>query len=609
MATETENTSREAVLNADSFGSALSGERILEGAGVAPGIAIGPVYLYTKDAFTIVQRQLTEDEIEPELERFERAVPKAERELNKIAAVAREKLGPESAEIFEAQAMMLRDELLYTAVVEHIREERVSADFTVQSVMSKHRQLMKASENEYLRERANDLLDVQDRIIRHLRRGKILSAVDADTIVVAENLTAADIILFSRRNILGCAMDFGGATSHVSIMARALNVPAVVGLHEITDQVSDGDLLILDGLSGRVIINPTDETIERYRQKQQNYAFYLKEQKHMIPLPAETPDGHRVVLRANLEFKEELDLLREFGAEGVGLFRTEILFLMQGRISFTEEEQFQSYKKITESVSPNVTTFRELDQGGDKEVPLAQREQNPFLGWRGIRILNEREELLRPQLRALLRASAYGPTRIMLPMVTQLQEVYRFKEALAEVSAELDREGIEHDRSIKVGIMVEVPSVSLMAEKFAGVCDFFSIGSNDLTQYVLAVDRGNDLVSSLYDELHPAVLMLIKQTVDAARKAGISVSLCGEVAANPYAVPILVGLGLDELSVSPRYLPEVKRIIRSIKLSEAQALTSKALAACSAEEVTSLVKEWMRERSYIPSFYNDALAG
>lgn len=607
MATETEHTSQETVLNAAPDESTLTVERVLEGAGVAPGIAIGPVFLYTKDAFTVVQRQLSEDEVEPELERFERAVMKAERELNKIASVAREKLGEDSAEIFEAQALMLRDELLYTAVIEHIREERVNADFTVQNVMSKHRQLMKASENEYLRERANDLLDVQDRIIRHLRRGKILSAVDTDTIVVAENLTAADIILFSRRNILGCAMDFGGTTSHVSIMARALNVPAVVGLHEITDQVNEGDLLILDGLSGRVIINPTDETIERYRSKQQNYAVFLREQKHMIPLPASTLDGHRVVLRANLEFKEELDLLSEFGAEGVGLFRTEILFLMQGRISFSEDEQFQSYKKIVESVSPNITTFRVLDLGGDKVLPLAHREQNPFLGWRGIRILNDKEELLFPQLRALLRASAYGPIRILLPMVTQLQEVYQFKEALAAVSAELDRDNTAYDHSIKIGIMVEVPAVSLMADKFAGICDFFSVGSNDLTQYVLAVDRGNDLVSSIYHELHPSVLMLIKKTVDAARKSGISVSLCGEVAANPQATPILVGLGLDELSVSPRYLPEVKRIIRSIKLTEAQDMAARALSAGSAEEVVSMVTDWMRDHSYNPSIYNDAL--
>lgn len=583
----------------------LTAEVVLEGIGVAPGIAIGPAYLYTRDVFTVIQRQLRDDEIEAEIERFERAVFKSEKELKKITSVAREKLGDESGEIFEAQALMLRDEALYNAVIDKIRQEACNADFAVQNVMTKHRQLMKASDSEYLRERANDLLDVQDRIIRHLRRGKILSAVGRDTIVVAENLTAADIILFSRRNILGCALDFGGATSHVSIMARALNVPAVVSLHRITEVVENGDLVVLDGLHGRVIVNPNPQTLAYCKEQQRRYSHFLQEQKFLTPLAPETLDKRRVSLRANLEFKEELTLLREFGAEGVGLFRTEILLLMQGRISFSEEEQFSIYKQIVEHVRPGVTTFRMFDLGGDKVLPLAHREQNPFLGWRGIRVLLDKPDLLIPQLRALLRASAYGPIRLLLPMVTQIDEVVRFRRIVAEVVRELDEEGVTFDHTVPIGIMVEVPSVALMADNFAEISDFFSIGSNDLTQYTLAVDRGNDLVSALFHELHPAILHLIKKATDAAHRKGISVSICGEIASNPYATPVFIGLGIDELSASPRYLPEVKRVIRSIKASEAEALARSALAANEAKDVMEMIEKWLDERGCNPARHMD----
>lgn len=572
-------------------------EEIVHGIGVSPGIAIGPAFLFARDTPDVEEYEVSEEELEEELERFEYAVQKSERDLTKIASIAREKLGEASAGIFEAQAMMLRDEALYDAVVEKIRQDHCNAAFATVAIVSKHRQLLQASDNEFFRERANDLLDVQERIVRHLRRGKILSAIEEDSIVVAETLTAADIILFSRRSILGCAMDFSGSTSHVSIMARSLNLPAVVGTHGLSKKVDNGDLIILDGLHGRIIINPTPETVRSYRAQQDRLRDLELQQKKIVPLAARTKEGYRVALRANLEFAEELPLLSTYGAEGIGLFRTEILFLMQGRLAFSEEDQFATYKRIVDAVAPNTTTFRVLDLGGDKMLPLGHREQNPFLGWRGIRVLLDKPDILIPQLRAILRASAFGPVRILLPMVTSLLEVETFRAIFNAVKGELRATGTRFDENVPVGIMVEVPAVALLIDRFAAVSDFFSIGSNDLTQYTLAVDRGNDLVSHLYQELDPSVLSLIKQTVDAAKRHGIPVGICGEMAGSPRATPLLVGLGLRELSASPVFLPEVKRVIRSMRLSEAEALAEEALRASTAEEVGRMVDEWLHEHT------------
>ncbi|MEX1055790.1 MAG: phosphoenolpyruvate--protein phosphotransferase, partial [Rhodothermales bacterium] len=565
-------------------------ERVVDGIGVAPGIAIGPAYLYARAAFEVEARHISREEMQGEIKRFEQAVSKSERDLVKIASIAREKLGESSAIIFEAQALMLRDPELFEAVLDRIRHDHMSADYAVQTVINKHRQVLKASDSEYLRERSNDMLDLQDRIVRHLRRGKILSAVDSDSIVVAEGLSAADIVLFSRRGILGTVMDYGGATSHVSIMARALSLPAVVSTHGITSLVETGDLMILDGLDGRVIINPTLETLAFYRERQERYHRMHEEQKHLLPLPARTLDDCPVKLMANLEFNEELKLLKEYGAKGVGLFRTEILFLMQRRISLSEDEQFTTYKRIVEAVGPHPTTFRVLDFGGDKMLPLGHREHNPFLGWRGIRILLDKPELLLPQVRAIVRASAYGPLRILLPMVTEVSEVRRFRRILQEVTDEFRNAGVPFDENIPLGIMVEVPAVAIKARKFAAEVDFFSIGTNDLTQYTLAVDRGNDLVADRYQELDPAVLQLIKNTVDAARAEDIPVSLCGELAARPHATPLLLGLGILELSASPIYLPEIKRVIRAIRMENVASLAEAALEAADAYEVQEILR-------------------
>ena len=571
-------------------------EVVVEGIGVAPGVAIGPAYLYAGGAYQARSKHLTEANVEDELDRFERAVARSERELIKIITIAKEKLGGTSGNIFDAQLLILRDPSFYEAVGAAIKEEHMGAGYAVQTVMEGLEKRLRASGNAALRERAADFQDIQNRVLRNLQQGRALSRIDPHRVVVAQNLTAADVLLFSRRGVLGCVLDFGGPTSHVSIMARALGVPAVVSLHDLAEHVQPDDTLIVDGFSGRVILNPTEETRARYEAKQAGYLALKADRIDVVAAPSETLDGHPVQLQANLEFREELPLLHEYGAHGVGLFRTEMLFLTQGK-ALSEAQQYDVYRDVVRAAAPHPVTFRLIDLGGDKLLPMAHRESNPFLGWRGIRILLAKPDLLRPQLRAVLRAAADGPVRILLPMVSALEEIEQVRVAVAEAAAELEAEGASFDANVPLGVMVEVPAVALMAERFAKAVDFFSIGTNDLTQYTLAVDRGNDLVAHLYRELHPAVLGLIAQTVQAGHAAGIPVSLCGEMAADPRMTPLLVGLGLDALSASPAYLTLVKRVLRRMTLGEAQALAAEALAQPDAERVAHLLRTWLCDHS------------
>jgi phosphotransferase system enzyme I (PtsI) len=571
------------------------GEVTLEGIAVSPGIAIGPVYSYARAREQVEQREIVASDVPDELQRFELAVERSERDLRKIATLAEQKIGSDSAAIFEAQALMLRDRQVYDAVQASIRELH-PADASVRHVLDRHRSVLQASESAYLRERAHDLLDLEDRLLRHLRRGTALSQVETDSVVAAPQLSAADVVLFSRRGILGLALEYGGTTSHVSIMARALGTPAVVGVRELTDHVAAGDDIIVDGLTGRVVVRPSEQTRARYLQQQDAYARMVEEHRALVPLPAETPDGHRVALKANLEFREELGLLEEFGAEGIGLFRTEILILMRQRLFVSEEQQTRLYRSIVTENPRGSVTFRVLDLGGDKMLPLGHREANPFLGWRGLRLLLDKPDVLVPQLRAILQAAAFGEARLLLPMVTTLDEVHRFRRLLHDTCDALRAEGLPHNRDLPVGIMVEVPAVALMADRFAPHVDFFSIGTNDLTQYTLAVDRGNDFVAGLFDELNPSVLRLIEMTIRAGHDAGIPVGLCGELAARPEATPILIGMGLDEFSLSPVYLPEVKAVVRKTPLADAQALAHECLLAESAEQVHCLAERFLLDR-------------
>ncbi|MEM6328073.1 MAG: phosphoenolpyruvate--protein phosphotransferase [Bacteroidota bacterium] len=573
-----------------------SGEIVVDGIGVSPGVAIGPAYVYAGGAYQADRDHLAEDATEAEVERFERAVARSERELKKVTLVARQKLGDDSAGIFDAQALILRDSQFFDAVVRLIRERHMGAGWAVQDVLDGHRRRMTASDSPLLRERAADFLDVQNRVLRNLQQGRAFSRIDENRIVVARNLTAADILLFSRRGVLGVVLDFGGPTSHVSIMARALGVPTAVSLHGLADQITPGDEIVVDGFSGRVVVHPEDETRQTYVDRQARFAKLEETRAEVVAEPSETADGHPVKLRANVEFPEEFPLLHTFGAEGVGLFRTEMLFLTEGR-ALEEEQQFEVYREAVRAAAPHPVTFRLLDLGGDKVLPMARRENNPFLGWRGLRILLDKPDLFKPQVRAILRAAAHGPdetpARMLLPMVSSLDEVRLAKGIIREVADALTEAGVPHRSDVPVGIMVEVPAVALMADRFARIADFFSIGTNDLTQFVLAVDRGNDLVAGRYRELHPAVLGLVARSIEAAHSRGIKVSVCGEMAADPRITPLLVGLGVDVLSASPAYLSLVKRVLRMLTMDEARDLALRALRQPDAEAVGRLLDYWL----------------
>ena len=564
----------------------------VEGIGVAPGVAVGEVYLYGGGGYQAEPEHLDADAVEAEVGRFERAVARSERELKKIRLVARQKLGDGSAGIFDAQALILRDGQFYDAVVRRVRDERQGAGWAVQSVMEGLRRRLESSATAALRERAADFLDVQDRVLRNLQQGRAVSRIDRDRVVVAERLSAADVLLFSRHGVRAVVMDFGGPTSHVAIMARALGVPAVVSLHGLAGRVGAGETVVVDGFSGTVIARPTEETRAAAQVKADRFARLSEDRAEMAAAPSETRDGHAVALQANVEFREEFPLLHEYGAEGVGLFRTEMLFLTQGR-ALDEAQQFAVYRDAVVAAAPHAVTFRLLDLGGDKVLPMTRREANPALGWRGLRILLDKADLLRPQLRAVLRAAAEAPDaappRVLLPMVSGLEEVRQFRRVYQSVCDELAAEGAAHRADLPLGIMVEVPSVALLAGTFARHVDFFSVGTNDLTQFTLAVDRGNDLVAGRYHELHPAVLGLIRQTVEAAGGAGIPVGVCGEVAADPRVTPLLVGLGVASLSASPAYLSLVKRVLRAFTLDEAQDLARRALRQPDAASVGRLL--------------------
>lgn len=571
-------------------------ETIIDGIGVAPGIAIGTVHRYQVDRPDVTRTHVEAEEVDDELALLDDALDRAEQELGQVRSVARERLGTEETAILAAQEMMLRDDEVLGTVRRRIRENQESAAHALSSILREHRRRIETSDDEYLRERASDLEELETRLLQFLQRGKTAATIQPNSIVVADRLTAADLIQFRRHDMLGCVTARGGETSHVSIIARALNLPAVAGVEGILDVVDDHDPVILDGRRGRVIVQPRAETLERYREQRARQQSLIEEQAEAEGRPTTTTDQHRVTLRANVDFGETLDALDTYGAEGIGLMRTEVLFLSGREESLQEERQYEVYRKAAEASGTHGATIRLLDLGGDKMLPFSHQEENPFLGWRGIRVLLDREDdLLRPQIRALLRANAHGTIRVLLPMVTHLDEIHRVRTIVDEEADRLAADDISHDPEVSIGVLVEVPAVALQAPRFADAADFLSIGSNDLTQYVLAVDRGNDRVAGRYDALHPAVLGLIQRTVEAGRSTDTPVSLCGEVGSDVHALPVLLGLGVDTLSVSPPYLPTVKHVVSATSIAEAQALATEALDASDAGNVRHRTRVWCNE--------------
>ncbi|MER3522957.1 MAG: phosphoenolpyruvate--protein phosphotransferase [Ignavibacteria bacterium] len=559
-------------------------EIILNGIPASPGIAVGPAYVYSKHVPKVQQREIAPHDVQSEIERLRAAVARSEKELRKILAFTEEKIGRTSALIFEAQIMILNDAVLMQEIERRIRDELRNAEFIVFDEFGKYSRRMLGSADAYIQERAHDVDDVMHRIIRNIQDQKLFSKLEGESIIVSEYLTPADTVIFSRNQILGYATDLGGLTSHAALLSRSLNIPAVLGIRTATKFITTGDRLAIDGYAGAVIVHPTDETLDRLMQKAKRLKEFDKKLEGIAGLPAETLDHRRIELSANLEFETELDFALRQGSQGIGLYRTE--GLLMGRTTFpSEEEQAAEYMRIAEVMFPHPVMFRTFDIGGDKFSPEPLNEENPFLGWRGIRVSLDKPEMFLDQLRAILRASARKNVRVFFPMVSKVSEVRRAKEFVERAKADLTARGVPFDPKIPVGVMIEVPAAAVIAEEIAREVDFLSIGTNDLIQYMLAVDRGNNLVAPLYQEFNPAVIRTIKSIIDAGHKHGKWVGMCGEMAGNPVATMLLVGLGLDEFSVAPNILPEIKKIIRSIKYKDAKKLAERVLSLSTEYEI------------------------
>ncbi|MBK8981094.1 MAG: phosphoenolpyruvate--protein phosphotransferase [Ignavibacteria bacterium] len=562
-----------------------------KGVPVSPGISVGDVYLYLRNNFEINSRDLIPEDIEKEIGDFQRSVEISVKELSKIRNYSYEKIGEVNSLIFDAQLEFLQDKFFLSQIIHRIQNEKRTADFIFNDEITKLEHALLASKDSYFKERFEDIKDIKNRVIRNLKREKLVSKIEENLIIISHELTPADTILFSKRKVLGYATDKGGNTSHAAIISRALRIPAVVGMKDITKSLKTGDHIIIDGSAGIIIKNPSDETLEAYREKIILLKEYEEKLKEIIDLPCTTKDNKEIELSANIDFDEEIDFIVNTGHCGIGLYRTEHLFLEEGGFP-SEEKQNEEYKHISDVVYPKNVTIRTYDIGGDKLLPRSEKEDNPFLGWRGIRICLDREDIFREQLCAIYKSSINKNIRILFPMISSVSEVRRVKEIIKEIKDELEQEGIEFDKYLKIGIMIEVPSAALLAEELAAEVDFFSIGTNDLIQYLLAVDRGNDLISSLYQEFHPAVIRTIRQITEAAHKNNISISVCGEMASNPHAVVVFIGLGVDELSVSPSKYPEIKQIIRSISYKEAAVVCEEILKLSTETEIKDKIKKF-----------------
>jgi phosphoenolpyruvate-protein phosphotransferase (PTS system enzyme I) len=582
--------------------------RIMKGIPASGGVGIGQVVVIEHLTADICPKHfLTPEQVSGEIRRFEAAVKLAAERLKNIKG----SLDPHSpmaeySYIFETQILLLEDRMFFEGTKKAISAERQNAEWALSEIITKITSAFDTIEDEYLKERARDIYFVGERVLRILMgiasESKI-HQLPPNAILVSHDLSPADTAQLKREEVFAFATDIGGRTSHTAIMARSLKIPAVTGLERISRHAQTGDTIIVDGSTGVVILNPDPEMLFRYRQRQDGYRKYHESLMAYGHLPAVTRDGSRSVrITANIELAAEVDAALSHGSEGVGLFRTEYLFLGRQDLP-SEEEQFTAYCTVLTKTAPNPVTIRTLDIGGDKlasSLNLSQ-ETNPALGLRAIRLCLDHRDLFRTQLRAILRASVHGNCRLLIPMISCLTEAQLTNQIIAEVKLDLRREGIPFDEQMKVGILVEVPAAVAIADLLAKEVDFFSIGTNDLIQYSLAIDRVNEHVNYLYDTLHPAVLRLIRQTITVSQAAGLPVSMCGEMAADPVSIPILLGLGIDELSMNALSVPLVKKLIRSLNMDESIELTRQAFEMHSAQEIRGLLTEWLVQ--HFPSDY------
>jgi len=574
---------------------------LLKGIVASEGIAIGKVFLVNRDHLELSHYNITtSEEIEREVQRFKKAIEESRSQLLRAKKDINKKKFKEAQYIIDTHILLLQDKVLIDNTIKIIKHDKIDAALALKKTIEGLRKNLADINDEYMKERTSDIDYIEQRILRNLAgiKADLVTKIREEVIIVAYDLSPADTANLNVNEVLGFTIDCGGRTSHTAIMARALKIPAVVGLKDITSRVKTGDTMILDGIHGVVIINPTADTLLKYHQKKAEYdEFEIGLLKHK-ELPGETIDGFKVKLLANIEIMEELPSVTEYGAEGIGLYRTEFLYLNRKDLP-SEEEQFEIYKTVSHKILPLPVTIRTLDIGGDKfmsQIDVAE-EINPVMGLRAIRFCLKEVTIFKTQLRAILRASAHGKVKIMFPMISGIEEVRQIKKILHEVKKELQAERKVFDHNIEIGIMVEVPSAGTIADILAREVNFFSIGTNDLIQYTLAIDRVNEQVSYLYEPLHPAVLRILRNIINAAHDNGIPVAMCGEMAGEPFYIPILLGLGIDELSMNVMALPRVKRVLRSLDFKQSQLVIDNIFKLSTAGEIEMLLKKEVKKYS------------
>lgn len=562
-----------------------------KGTGASPGIALGNALVIEHSELNIEKKNI--ENVEAEIEKLQSAVETSRIELEKVKERAKVELGEHEAEIFEAHLLVLADPELIDQTISKIKDEKVNADFALNEVKDMFVSIFESMDNEYMRERAADIKDVTNRVLRHILGVKVvdLSALDEEVILIAHDLTPSDTATMNKKMVLGFLTNIGGRTSHTAIMARTLEIAAIVGLNDATDQIKDGDFIVFNGETGEVIINPDEETINQYRKLKAKHDEEKEALKQLIGKASSTLDERHVELAGNIGSPNDLNGLLKNDAEGVGLYRTEFLYMDKEDDFPTEQEQYEAYKAVLEGMNGKPIVIRTLDIGGDKELKYFKmdEEMNPFLGYRAIRLCLDRVDIFKTQLRALYRASVHGKLRIMFPMISSLGELLKAKEVIREVLSELDSEGIKYSHEVEVGMMIEIPSAAVISDILAKHVDFFSIGTNDLIQYTCAVDRMNQKISYLYNQFNPAVLRLIKMVIDNAHKEGKWVGMCGESAGDKRMIPILLGMGLDEFSMSPISILPARKFITSVNYSDMKKFADEVLTMGTAEEIKAYV--------------------
>jgi phosphotransferase system enzyme I (PtsI) len=563
----------------------------LKGIGASAGIAIAKAYRLEEPDLTVSKKEVADKTAE--VLRFDEAIQKSKSELLKIKEHAFRELGADKAEIFEAHILVLSDPELLNPVKDKISSEAVNAEFAMKETADMFVSMFESMDNEYMKERAADIRDVTKRVIGHLLGVEIPnpSMISEEVIIIAEDLTPSDTAQLNRQYVLGFTTDIGGRTSHSAIMARSMEIPAVVGTKTATADIKNGDIVIVDGIDGDVIVNPSEDVIAGFEKKKAQYEVQKAEWAKLVNEETVTKDGQHVELAANIGTPDDVRGVLENGGEAVGLYRTEFLYMGRDQLP-TEDEQFEAYKAVLERMEGKPVVVRTLDIGGDKELPYLNlpKEMNPFLGFRAIRLCLEEQDIFRTQLRALLRASTFGNLKIMFPMIAVVDEFRQAKAILLEEKQKLVNEGVQVSDHIEIGMMVEIPSTAVLADQFAKDVDFFSIGTNDLIQYTMAADRMNERVSYLYQPYNPAILRLVTLVIEAAHKEGKWVGMCGEMAGDPLAIPVLLGLGLDEFSMSATSILPARSLIKNLSKEEAASFKEEILSMSTTEEVVEFVK-------------------